>query len=134
MTAPGWCGNTHGKVIPEDLSFEFVRILYCGVSAFCPQEWTGNSSGYWTARFQVVDPGLYRVHVESVYANRNAPNSHNSSIAKTIFYRYNGAVFVESRPRVSSCRSLNIHFSIESGACIIPTTKFELHQESPPVG
>jgi hypothetical protein len=58
--------DTHGAVLPRS-PVELVRVLFYGIAVAAPREWVGNESGVWAARFRLVDPGLYRVYVESVY-------------------------------------------------------------------
>jgi hypothetical protein len=59
--------DTHGAVLPRS-PVELVRVLFYGIAVAAPREWVGNESGVWAARFRLVDPGLYRVHVECVRA------------------------------------------------------------------
>ena len=57
--------DTFGKV-RLDSREETVRVLFYGISVFSPT-WVGDYEGTWKATFQPSDPGLYRVHVQSVY-------------------------------------------------------------------
>eukprot|EP00291_Cryptomonas_curvata_P024438 CAMPEP_0172156070 /NCGR_PEP_ID=MMETSP1050-20130122/2982_1 /TAXON_ID=233186 /ORGANISM="Cryptomonas curvata, Strain CCAP979/52" /LENGTH=461 /DNA_ID=CAMNT_0012825049 /DNA_START=215 /DNA_END=1596 /DNA_ORIENTATION=- len=62
--------DTFGKA-SIDSRFESVRVLFYGISVFSPLEWVGDYNGVWKASYRVSDPGLYRVHIQSVYrANR----------------------------------------------------------------
>ena len=59
--------DTLGAVRP-DTADEFVRVLFYGVAVAAPHAWAGDAAGVWAARFRLADPGVYRVHVESLRA------------------------------------------------------------------
>ena len=50
---------------------ETLRVLFYGIAIFSPNNWIGDQTGTWKASFRPSDPGLYHVHVQSIYrANR----------------------------------------------------------------
>ena len=63
--------DTRGAVRPG-ASDELIRVLFYGIAAFSPRAWHVDGDGRWTARFTPLDPGLYRVHVESIRAAATA--------------------------------------------------------------
>ena len=58
--------DTKGNV-KHDSSTESVRALFYGISVFAPWEWVVDGTGVWVAKYRISDPGLYHVHVQSVY-------------------------------------------------------------------
>ena len=55
---------------------EFVRVLFYGIAAAAPQQWSCNESGTWTAKYHIVDPGVYKLYIESIYFDRDQQKSH----------------------------------------------------------
>ncbi len=58
--------DTKGNVKHDSVS-ETVRVLFYGISVFAPREWVVDNKGVWVAKYNISDPGLYQVHVQSVY-------------------------------------------------------------------
>ena len=58
--------DTNGNV-KHDSPSESVRVLFYGISVFAPREWVVDRKGVWVAKYKISDPGLYQVHVQSVY-------------------------------------------------------------------
>ena len=58
--------STFGNLLPGS-NKEFLRIVFYGIAVLAPQSLIGDSTGCWSANFNISDAGIYRVYVESVY-------------------------------------------------------------------
>jgi hypothetical protein len=50
-----------------DSRVETLRVLFYGIAVFSPSQFVGDYTGIWKATFRPSDPGLYHVHVQSIF-------------------------------------------------------------------